>query len=242
MWKLGPDYDNSPEAKAIGWIIGQHHAHMIPHTLPGGGNILVFDNGGWGGYDVPNPGAPTGVKAALRDYSRVLEIDPTTLKIVWQFTPSDMGHLMPFTAHHFYSPFISGAQRLPNGNTLITEGSGGRLMEVTKNHELVWEYISPYVGQSFPVNMIYRAYRYPYDYVPQLEVPTEVAIVPPDNNDFRLPGAAPKDILEASTVTVEGTLGYGDVDGFCVKTEEAPAVGEDIADDDDDEIAGLIRL
>ena len=32
-WKLGPDYDNSPEAKAIGWIIGQHHAHMIPHTL-----------------------------------------------------------------------------------------------------------------------------------------------------------------------------------------------------------------
>ena len=69
-----------------------------------------------------------------------------------------------------------------------------------------------------------------------------MAIVPPDNNDFRLPGAAPKDILEASTVTVEGTLGYGDVDGFCVKTEEAPAVGEDIADDDDDEIAGLIRL
>ena len=85
-WKLGPDYDNSPEAKAIGWIIGQHHAHMIPHTLPGGGNILVFDNGGWGGYDVPNPGAPTGVKAALRDYSRVLEIDPVAMKICLLYT------------------------------------------------------------------------------------------------------------------------------------------------------------
>ena len=60
---------------------------MIPRGLPGEGNILVFDNGGWGGYDVPNPGAPTGVKAALRDYSRVLEIDPVAMKIVWQYTP-----------------------------------------------------------------------------------------------------------------------------------------------------------
>ena len=34
VWKLGPDYDNSPEARAIGWIIGQHHAHMIPREHP----------------------------------------------------------------------------------------------------------------------------------------------------------------------------------------------------------------
>ena len=65
-WKIGPDYDTSPELKAIGWIIGQHHAHMVPHGLPGAGNILVFDNGGWGGYDLPNPGSPTGVKAVPR--------------------------------------------------------------------------------------------------------------------------------------------------------------------------------
>ena len=36
VWKLGPDYDNSPEAKAIGWIIGQHHCHMVPRE-PGQG-------------------------------------------------------------------------------------------------------------------------------------------------------------------------------------------------------------
>ena len=89
--------------------------------------------------------------------------------------------------------------------------------------------------------MIYRAYRYPYDYVPQLPTPTEVAIVPPDNDDFRLPGAAPKDILDEVTVTVEGTTGYGDVDGFCVKTEEeTPIVAED--DDDEDSIAGQVKL
>ena len=46
VWQIGPDYDTSAELKALGWIVGQHHAHMIPAGLPGAGNILVFDNGG----------------------------------------------------------------------------------------------------------------------------------------------------------------------------------------------------
>ncbi|MBT8346296.1 MAG: aryl-sulfate sulfotransferase, partial [Desulfofustis sp.] len=142
VWSVGPDYNTSPELKELGWIIGQHHAHMIPQGLPGEGNILVFDNGGWAGYGAPNPGAPTGAKNALRDFSRVLEFDPVTLKIIWQYTPTEAGYLQPVDANRFYSPFISSAQRLPNGNTLITEGSGGRIIEVTKDHEIVWEYIS----------------------------------------------------------------------------------------------------
>ena len=73
VWKLGPDYDVSPELHEMGWIIGQHHAHMIPRGLPGEGNILVFDNGGWAGYGAPNPGSPTGYNNALRDFSRILE-------------------------------------------------------------------------------------------------------------------------------------------------------------------------
>lgn len=79
----------------------------------------------------------TGRMNALGDYSRVLEIDPITLKIVWQYTPAEAGYMMPFDSNRFYSPFISGAQRLPNGNTLITEGSGGRIIEVTPDHELI---------------------------------------------------------------------------------------------------------
>ena len=126
VWQIGPDYDTSAELKALGWIVGQHHAHMIPAGLPGAGNILVFDNGGWAGYGNPNPGAPKGVKTAQRDYSRVLEIDPVTLKIVWQYTPREAGFLVPLDASRFYSPFISSAQRLPNGNTLICESSGER--------------------------------------------------------------------------------------------------------------------
>ena len=59
VWQLGPDYTTG-KAKEIGQIIGQHHAHMIPHGLPGEGNILVFDNGGWAGYGLPTPASPTG--------------------------------------------------------------------------------------------------------------------------------------------------------------------------------------
>ncbi len=216
VWKLGPDYSSGP-AKQIGWIIGQHHAHMIPQGLPGAGNILIFDNGGWAGYDLPNPGAPTGSKAARRDYSRVLEIDPVGMKIVWQYTPAEAGLLMPHDANRFYSPFISGMQRLPNGNTLICEGSGGRLIEVTAEHEIVWEYINPYKGTLLPLNMVYRAYRVPYEWVPQEPKPEERPIERIDVATFRVPGAAKADDRKAA-VAVEGVLGFQKVNALCVAT------------------------
>lgn len=54
VWKLGPNW-NDEKTNHIGNIIGPHHTHLIPKGLPGEGNILVFDNGGWGGYGAPNP-------------------------------------------------------------------------------------------------------------------------------------------------------------------------------------------
>ena len=89
-----------------------------------------------------------------------------------------------------FSPFISSAQRLPNGNTLITEGSDGRVIEVTQDREIVWEYISPYLwDSSVPSirNLVYRAYRVPYDWVPQLPKPKEVAVDPGPNYMFLIP-------------------------------------------------------
>ena len=236
VWQIGPDYTKSRELRQLGTIIGQHHVHMIPKGLPGEGNILIFDNGGWAGYGAPSQTSVFGLDACRRDHSRVLEINPITLKIVWQYTPSEAGHLQPFHSHYFYSPFISSAQRLPNGNTLITEGSGGRLMEVTSDHELVWEYISPYWGKQFRLNMIYRAYRYPYEYVPQLPKPEEVAIERIDVYNFQVPGASSVVITDDITVSVEGTTGYGQVDGFCVQTEEAAPVA--VAEDEEDEYGG----
>jgi len=201
VWRVGPEYTATPELRELGQIIGQHHAHMIPQGLPGAGNILVFDNGGWAGYGAPNPGSVTGHNNALRDYSRILEFDPTTLEIIWQYTPLEAGFFQPVDSSRFYSGFISSAQRLPNGNTLITEGSDGRLFEVTREHEIVWEYISPYYGElthlkkrgfELKINMVYRAYRVPYEWVPQLEKPEEKPIPRPDNTRFRVPGSPGK--------------------------------------------------
>jgi len=218
VWKLGPEYDTTAELRKLGWLIGQHHAHMIPKGLKGEGNILVFDNGGWAGYGAPNPGAPTGYNNALRDYSRVLEFDPVTLDIVWQFTPLEAGFECPTNCYKFYSPFISSAQRLPNGNTLVTEGADGRILEVTHDHEIVWEYISPFWGNQRKVNILYRSYRVPYEWVPQLEKPVEKPLAPIDKSEFSLAGTSPKNAQRV--VKMEGVAAYNAESPLCVEPIE----------------------
>ncbi|WP_439291420.1 aryl-sulfate sulfotransferase [Lonepinella koalarum] len=222
VWQIGPNWQQK-EVAHISNIIGPHHAHLIPQGLPGAGNILVFDNGGWGGYGSPNPASPDGTKNTLRDYSRVLEINPITLEIEWQFTPEDIRAAIPTDASKFYSPYVSSAQRLPNGNTLIDEGSNGRLIEVTREKEIVWEWISPYFSNNDPDrptnNMIYRGYRYPYDWVPQEPRPIETAIEPIDVVHFRVPNAGK--FGAKSVVKVAGTLPYQESAALCVaKTDE----------------------
>jgi hypothetical protein len=156
---------------------------MIPRGLPGEGNILVFDNGGSAGYGASNPGAPSGIDNARRDFSRVLEFNPVTLEVIWQYPSPGPG------ANRFYSSFVSSAQRLLNGNTLITEGNSGRIIEVTAGHETVWEYISPYSHRMLKMNLVYRAYRAPYEWAPLPEKPVETAIARIDNKKFRVPGS-----------------------------------------------------
>lgn len=181
VWQLGPDYTSEAE-RAIGQIIGQHHPHMIPKGLPGAGNVLIFDNGGSAGYGHANPAAPNGVSAVRRGYSRVVEIDPVTLEKVWEYAVPGQEN------YRFFSHYVSSAQRLANGNTMITEGADGRLFEVTRDGDIVWEYVSPYFSeQPGRTNRVYRAYRLPYDWVPQLPRPVERDVVPPAVSDFRVP-------------------------------------------------------
>lgn len=176
VWRLGPNFRDSPRQAKIGQIIGQHNAHIIPKGLPGAGNLLVFDNGGASGYGEPSPIAPTGQGIYARNSSRVLEIDPVSLDVVWQYT-----------AANFYSMNISGAQRLPNGNTLITEGAPGRIFEVTADKKIVWEYMNPPGEGPSGLNAVYRAYRIPYAWIPQLPAPKERAVAQPDPATFHVP-------------------------------------------------------
>ena len=104
------------------------------------GNITLFANGS---NTTANP------------FSRVIEFDPRTRKSVWEYRGKP--------AYTFFSPHISGAQRLASGNTLICEGQWGRIFEVTPAAEIVWEYVSPFMGpdrNGDPSNEVFRAYRY----------------------------------------------------------------------------------
>jgi len=123
------------------------HPHCL--SILDNGNILLFDNG-------------LHASGVFVGFSRVLEVDPDTGKTVWLY--GSWGDVQTF-----YSPIISSCQRLPNGNTLICEGTRGRLFEVTGDGELVWEYInglpphetSPIESKHCPV---YAAYRYEIGY------------------------------------------------------------------------------
>ncbi len=178
VWRIGPDFSESEALRKIRQIIGQHHAHLIPPGLPGAGNLLVFDNGGASGYGAPTPVALDGQGIFARANSRVLEINPVTLELVWSYV----------SPAQFYSSNISAAQRLPNGNTLVTEGAPGRAFEVTRDGTIVWEYMSPFFGTAGPrpSNSVYRVYRLPYDWIPQLTRPKERAVTPPTLADYKL--------------------------------------------------------
>ena len=217
VWQVGPDFTKTPELRIFGTIVGPHHTHMIPKGLPGEGHIMVYDNGGWAGYGAPNQFSKTGLKVSRRDGSRVIEFDPTTLEIVWECKGEEIGATdAPFTTHYFYSPLTSDAQRLPNGNTFICEGTSGRFMEFTPDNELVWEYNYPRLGSG----LIYRAYRIPYDWVPQLPEQEEVAIERIDNTEYVLPGAEKFDLeAEGVQVSVEGTRGFDKGFANCVDTK-----------------------
>ncbi len=117
-------------------------------TLLSNGNILVFDNG----LDrVPNPFPVFG--------SRAVEINPKTNKVVWEFS----GGQGPIDKLKFFAPIVGGAQRLQNGDTLITDGPKGHIFEVTNRGEVVWDMISPYTTHMtgpFPNNFLFKSRRY----------------------------------------------------------------------------------
>lgn len=153
VWRVGPDYSPGMPGADLGPLINMHHAHMVPAGLPGEGNILVHDNGGSSGYGGPNGG----LSKYTRDYSRVVEFSPQSLQIVWNYDPANGDPLPDSIAG------TGGVQRLPNGNTLITSGMRGIVLEVTPDKQVVWEYLNSYASIF---RLIYRAYRVPPEWLP----------------------------------------------------------------------------
>ncbi len=120
------------ETEQLIWSWGPGHlSRQHQPTLLKNGNVLIFDNG------------------RAKKYSRVIELDPITKKIVWEYKANP--------PEKFYSPIRGGCQRLPNGNTLITDDPKGRAFEVTKDGEIVWEFYTPIIKNER--TLIYRMTR-----------------------------------------------------------------------------------
>ncbi|MBM4269094.1 MAG: hypothetical protein FJ144_21215 [Deltaproteobacteria bacterium] len=117
-------------------LVGPHDPWLLPN-----GHVVVFDNG-----------ARQHDAGKGRSYSRIVEIDPATNRIVWQYTSE------PRT--DFFSSSRGGAQPLPNGNVLVTESTKGRVFEVTRGGEIVWDYWNTDFRESDGQRRtIYRMYR-----------------------------------------------------------------------------------
>jgi outer membrane protein assembly factor BamB len=108
-----------PGSGEIVWALSDLWRKQHQPTVVGDGRLLVFDNVGAG-----------------PDRSRVLELDPFTREVLWRYGGD------PET--DFLSRTLGSCQRLPNGNTLITESENGRALEVTPQGEVAWEFASPH--------------------------------------------------------------------------------------------------
>ena len=149
----------------IQWISDREFG-SLEQPVPGAGHFLIFNNG------ARQPG-PT--------FSSVIEIDPydgpmeTGLYIphtIAGYEPAPVGGGMSSRTQNvskqivwsfngtspnsFYSPYISGVQRLPNGNTLVCPGAHGHIFEVTPEGDVVWEYINPVGDRLENDHGIYR--------------------------------------------------------------------------------------
>ncbi len=138
----------------------QHDIRWIEPGKPGAGRLIIYNN------DIPGPDSMN--YSAVHEFE--LPMDASGYRIeegkpfgpeepYWQYIAKD--------TFSFWGSFVSGAHRMPNGNTFITEGPKGRFFEVTPEGEVVWEYLTQYWGEirkpngdpNNPMPMAYLAFR-----------------------------------------------------------------------------------
>ncbi|WP_372847379.1 arylsulfotransferase family protein [Pontiella sp.] len=109
-----------PRTQSVGWtLLGPWKRQHDPDPLPNG-NLLVFDNVG---------------RRLVGGKSAIMEYNPVTGDVEWLYAGAEQD---------FDSNIRGVQQKLPNGNVLVTETQGGRVLEITRDKELVWEWDSPF--------------------------------------------------------------------------------------------------
>ena len=161
-------------------LFGQHDVQWIEEGREGSGDFLVFNNG--------NGRSPSYSSVDVIQVAYVEGNYPLQSNGTWgPNAPSWSWGL----DQDIYAQSISGAERLPNGNTLVTFGTQGTLIEVDLEGEIVWKYISPVTNQGIlsqgdeipagnnagsTANVIFKVRRYAVD----LPVFTEKGVTPGD--------------------------------------------------------------
>jgi len=134
----------------------QHDATWIKPGYPGEGNILVFNNGGTRHYSTVDEITPPVNEYGQYYLASGSAYGPSDL--TWTYSPQPS----------FFASHISGAQRLPDGNTLICNGETGKVFEVTPQGTTVWQYNTG--GQVFKVVYIpFEEQQPPEPNTPDLE-------------------------------------------------------------------------
>jgi hypothetical protein len=129
------------EQEKVVWAVKGSFKKQHDPKILASGRLLLFDNRG------------------NRPHARVLEFDPARPDtLAWEYGGSE---------ENFFSSFSCGtADRLPNGNTLITESDGGRAFEVTPEKETVWEFYNPHrAGEDHElIATLFELVRLPADF------------------------------------------------------------------------------
>ena len=116
-------------------LFGQHYPHWIEPGLNDAGKILLYNNGlnrtpQFSQIDIIDPPATV---SGFYDYTTNTAYGPSTTDYTYTATVNT----------DFFSAILSSAQRLPNGNTLICEGTSGRFFEIDASNNIVWDYVNP---------------------------------------------------------------------------------------------------
>ncbi|PZW39632.1 arylsulfotransferase ASST [Mesonia algae] len=124
-------------------LFAQHDVTWLGNKQNHGGNFLVFNNA-----FSPTMSSVDEIKIPQNSDGSYPTANASLGSIVWSYQNADI-----------YSPRVSGARRLENGNTLITQGTSGLIYEIDINKTLVWKYKIPLAG-----NQTFKAFRYPSNY------------------------------------------------------------------------------
>ena len=142
LYRWGNPHSYRAGTKADQRLFAQHDAHWIATGYPGAGHVIVFNNGSErpaGNYSsVDEIVLPVDANG---NYMRTDGAPFAPREPVWSYTAPKKEELFAF--------IMSGANRLPNGDTLICDSMSGTIFEVTPQGETIWKYVNPAGGSLF---------------------------------------------------------------------------------------------